>query len=30
VRDKMRFHPVSTLHEVLTIALEPDALAKAA
>ena len=30
VRDDMRFHAVSTIDEVLALALEPDALAKAA
>jgi len=26
----MTFHPVSTVHEVLALALEPESLAKAA
>ena len=30
VRDQMHFHPVSTVHEVLALALEPESLAKAA
>jgi ATP-dependent Lon protease len=30
VREQMRFHPVSTVHEVLALALEPEAIAKAA
>jgi len=30
VREHMTFHPVSTVHEVLTLALEPKSLAKAA
>jgi ATP-dependent Lon protease len=30
VREHMTFHPVSTVHEVLTLALEPDSLARAA
>jgi len=30
VREQMRFHPVSTAHEVLALALEPEAIAKAA
>ena len=30
VRDHMTFHPVSTVHEVLALALEPESLAKAA
>ncbi len=30
VREHMTFHPVSTIHEVLALALEPQALAKAA
>ena len=30
VREHMTFHPVSTVHEVLALALEPEALSKAA
>ncbi|MEO7135833.1 MAG: endopeptidase La [Vicinamibacterales bacterium] len=30
VREHMTFHPVSTVHEVLALALEPESLAKAA
>ena len=30
VREHMTFHPVSTVHEVLALALEPDSLARAA
>jgi ATP-dependent Lon protease len=30
VREHMTFHPVSTIHEVLALALEPESLAKAA
>src|SRR6187397_9209 len=30
VREQMRFHPVSTAHEVLALALEPESIAKAA
>jgi ATP-dependent Lon protease len=30
VREHMTFHPVSTVHDVLTLALEPEPLAKAA
>jgi ATP-dependent Lon protease len=30
VREQMRFHPVSTMHEVLALALEPASIAKAA
>lgn len=30
VREQMRFHPVSTVHEVLALALEVEAIAKAA
>jgi len=30
VREHMTFHPVSTVHEVLALALEPEALAKVA
>ena len=30
VREHMTFHPVSTVHEVLALALEPESLAKVA
>jgi predicted ATP-dependent protease len=30
VREHMRFYPVSTVHEVLALALEAESLAKAA
>jgi ATP-dependent Lon protease len=30
VREHMTFHPVSTIHEVLALALEPESVAKAA